>query len=273
MTTSMHDLARVRETIAMRGGRLGEPLVVQEETSSTNDDAKRGAREGAPHGAVWLADAQTRGRGRQGHSWISPRGENLLFSIVLRVDCPPARVPTLALAVGLAIRDAVADAIRPLGRADDVLVKWPNDVVVRARDGARPRKIAGVLLESSVVGGSVEYVVAGVGINVHTREFPPELSEIATSLALEGVAAPDRAAVLADVLARIDQDVEHVANHGLGLVHARLDRADALRGRAIALGDGTRGVGGGIDVDGRLAVRRDDGTTIRVASGEITDFA
>ena len=83
------DLARAAEAIAARGCALGVPLVIAEETTSTNDDAKRGAREGAPHGAVWLAESQTSGRGRQGRVWLSPRGENLLFSVLLRLRCAP----------------------------------------------------------------------------------------------------------------------------------------------------------------------------------------
>ena len=272
------DLVRAPEAIAARGGALGVPLVIAEETGSTNDDAKQGARDGAPHGAVWLAEAQTVGRGRQGRAWLSPRGENLLFSVLLRLRCAPARVPPVSLVCGLAVRDAVA---RALGAASggDVLVKWPNDVLVRsARDGVL-RKVAGVLVESALAGAKVEYVVVGIGINVHTRALPDEVAEIATSIALErdargasGAGELDRAEILADVLAGLDRDVEHVAHKGLGLVHARLTRHDALAGRAVESADAAtplHGIASGIDLDGRLLVRREDGTMTRVSSGEM----
>lgn len=275
------DLARVAELVAAIGGRIGRPLSVAEETESTNDDAKRGAREGAPHGAVWVADAQTKGRGRQGRAWISPPGENLMFSVLLRLSCPLERAPPIALAAGLAVRDAVARALRggPPARPEDaddgVLVKWPNDVLVRGPSG-RARKIAGVLVESALSGGRVEHVVVGVGVNVHTRELPPEIAEIATSLALERQArgaagdAPDRAAILADVLSSLDHDVEHVAHKGLGLLHGRLTRHDALAGAPVEVdGADVRGIACGVDPDGRLLVRRDDGVVVRVSSGEI----
>jgi BirA family biotin operon repressor/biotin-[acetyl-CoA-carboxylase] ligase len=260
------DLAQreAEKAIAARGGSLGSPLVVVDETESTNDDAKRAAREGAPHGATWVAETQTRGRGRQGRAWLSPRGENLLASVLLRVACPAVRVPPLALVAGLAVRDAAA---RALGDDARVKVKWPNDVVV-CRDGAL-KKLAGVLVESQIAGGKVDFVVVGFGINVHTRAFPDAIAEIATSLALEGAPALDRAAILADVLATLDHDVEHVAFRGLGIVHARLAAHDALAGREVSV-EGIRGTACGIDAEGRLLVRKADGAIARVASGEVT---
>lgn len=277
------DLSRAVEIVATRGCRLGEPIHLLAETGSTNDDAKSGAREGAPHGAVWIAETQARGRGRQGRSWISPPGENLLFSVLLRIGCAPARVPPISLVCGLAVRDAVASAI---GDDERVLVKWPNDVVVRERvDDANPspvahahpgagvarlRKIAGVLVESAVAGSRIEHVVVGIGLNVHTRDFPDELSTRATSLALESSRPMDRAELLADILARLDHDVEHVAHRGLGLVHARLVARDALVGRDVESDFGSlKGVACGIDPDGRLLVRRADGVLTKAASGEV----
>jgi len=267
------DLTRAREVIAARGGRLGAPLSIEAETGSTNDDAKTGAREGAPHGATWLAEAQRAGRGRQGRAWLSTPGENLLFTVLLRIPCAPPRVPPLSLACGIAVRDAVARAV---GEDADVLVKWPNDVVVRRGDGAL-RKVAGILVESGVAGSRVEHVVVGVGINVLGRALPDELVDIATSIALERDARPgksrpelDRAEVLADVLAGLDRDVEHVAHRGLGLIHARLSRADALHGRGVESDDGAlRGTACGIDLEGRLLVRTAEGKVVPVVSGEV----
>lgn len=269
--------AAIGAAIAAGRGTLGVPLFIQEETVSTNDDAKRGAREGAPHGAVWLAESQTGGRGRQGRVWLSPRGENLLFSVLMRLKCAPARVPPVSLACGLAVRDAVA---RALGGGDsaatdaDVLVKWPNDVLVRGKDGAL-RKVAGVLVESALAGTRVEYVVIGIGINVHSREMPEEVAAIATSIAMErdgrcaaDAPALDRGEILADVLAGLDRDVELVAHKGLAGVHTRLTRHDALAGREVE-SEAVTGIAAGIDPEGRLMVRGADGVIVRVASGEM----
>ncbi len=199
---------------------LGSPLHRLPTTPSTNDEAKHGARAGAPHGATWVAEEQTAGRGRQGRSWVSPRGENLLFSVLLRVDCVPSRLPLVAIVAGLAVRDAAA---RAAPRAD-VRIKWPNDVLVGTK------KVAGILVEAITVGRHIEAVVVGAGVNVHTRVFPEELAERATSVSLVSSEPPDRDVLLADILEGIDHDLHVVLARGLGLGRARVDAADALRG-------------------------------------------
>jgi BirA family biotin operon repressor/biotin-[acetyl-CoA-carboxylase] ligase len=187
--------------------------------------------------------------------------------VLVRIACTPAAVPPLSLVCGLAVRDVVARAIDVGARA---LVKWPNDVVIADRSSNGFRKVAGILVESALSGGKVEHIVIGIGLNVHTRAFPADLSAIATSIALESSQSPHRGAILADVLAALDHDVEHVAHRGLGIVHARLSAHDALRGRLVESEDGTlTGTAAGIDPDGRLLVRRDDGTIAKVASGEV----
>jgi BirA family biotin operon repressor/biotin-[acetyl-CoA-carboxylase] ligase len=256
------DLARAADAIAERGGALGRPLHLLGSTTSTNDDAKRAAKEGAPHGATWVAESQTAGRGRQGRAWTSPPGENLLFSVLVRIACPPSRLPPLALVAGLAVRDAVARA----APAADAKIKWPNDVVALV-DGER-RKIAGILVEAVTTGSSVDALVVGVGINVHTRAFPPDLAPIATSIALVADRPPDRATILADVLHALDRDLHVAAARGLGLFRARLSAADALTGAHIA-SDSGEGTADGIDDDGHLLVRRPDGILARWSSGEV----
>jgi len=255
------DLACAAEVVRARGLAIGSPLEVLDETSSTNDVAKRAAKLGAPHGAVWVADAQTAGRGRQGRAWTAARGEALLVSVLLRPTCAASRLPPVSLVCGLAARDAVARAVAP---GVDVRLKWPNDVLV---DG---RKVAGVLVEAMVAGSRVEGLIVGVGVNVHTRAFPPELARIATSIALHaGDRQPDRASLLADLLEGLARDVELVASRGLGLVHARLAAADALDGSRVRADTGEEGTASGIDLEGRLTVRRDDGAVVRWSAGEV----
>jgi BirA family biotin operon repressor/biotin-[acetyl-CoA-carboxylase] ligase len=256
--TAYPDLARAADLVAARGSALGKPLRILDETESTNDDARRGAKSGEPHGATWVAESQTAGRGRQGRSWVSPRGENLLVSVLARVSCVPARLPPLALVAGLAVRDAVARAVP---RAE-VGIKWPNDVV------AGGKKVAGVLVEATVTGSKVDAIVVGFGINVHTRSFPDEIADRATSIALLGGENPDRAEILADVLAGLDRDLALCAARGIGLVHARLSAADVLRGKRVH-GEAGSGVAEGIDHEGRLVIRTDDGTIARLTAGEV----
>jgi BirA family transcriptional regulator, biotin operon repressor / biotin---[acetyl-CoA-carboxylase] ligase len=111
----------------------------------------------------------------------------------------------------------------------------------------------------------VDHVVVGIGVNVHTRNFPEDVAGVATSISLEG-GEGDRDALLEAIVDNLDHDVEHVVHRGLGLVHARLERADYLRGRELA---GDLGRAEGIDDDGRLLVRKPDGVLVRLSSGEV----
>jgi BirA family transcriptional regulator, biotin operon repressor / biotin---[acetyl-CoA-carboxylase] ligase len=262
MTRLCPDLDRAEALIAERGSVLGRPLVRLATTTSTSDEAHRAAKRGAPHGATWVAEEQTAGRGRRGRIWMSPPGEGLLFSVLMRVGCAPARLPPIALLAGLAVRDAVARA----AAASPISIKWPNDVL------ASGRKVAGILVEASTVGSRVEAVVVGIGINVHTRSFPCDLAARATSVALAaaGGPPPDRAALLADVLALLDRDLHVVVQQGLGLLRARLEAVDWLRGRRVRSDRGLEGVACGIDDEGRLLVRGEGGVVDGWMAGEVT---
>jgi len=159
---------------------FGRHLHFFESLGSTNDTAKDLASQGAPEGTVVVALDQTNGRGRQERSWLSEPGKNLTFSIVLR----PAIAAEFLGVVSLYAAAAVAGAVSSLSgkRAG---CKWPNDVVVGGK------KVSGILCESTISGSRVESVVAGIGVNVNQRGFPPSIAAAATSIALErGADAP-----------------------------------------------------------------------------------
>ena len=108
MSDGGFDSARFQSERDARGLTLGWPLSWRDETQSTNDDALGAAKNGAPHGAVFGAESQTRGRGRRGSEWLSTPGAGLWFSLLLRPDLPAELAPGLALCAGLAVREAVA---------------------------------------------------------------------------------------------------------------------------------------------------------------------
>ncbi len=253
----MHDLKRAADLIHERGVAIGSPLEILEETTSTNDVAKRAAKNGATHGTTFVADRQTAGRGRQGRAWISERGDSLLVSVVLRIACAPARLPPLSLVAGLAACDAIAPFVSTPPK-----LKWPNDVWLEGK------KVAGVLVEAALAGDRVESVIVGVGINVHTRAFRAEIKAIATSVAMHANAQPDRAMILARFLEALDRDIAPVARHGLGSVHARIDAIDALKGSRVR-GERAEGIADGIDAEGRLRVLRADGSVDAWVAGEV----
>ncbi len=152
-------------------------IVALDSIASTNDEAKTLAAAGAaPWTVVWGRE-QTKGRGRQGHDWASPVG-NLYMSIILRPAGPATRIMQLGFATGLAVADGIA-ACAPALPA--VALKWPNDVLLEGR------KLSGILLESaSEAGGSLAWLVVGIGVNVASHPDRPGL--VATSLHAAGAA-------------------------------------------------------------------------------------
>ena len=231
-------------------GRFGRPYLWTEECASTQD-ALRDAS--LPEGAVVVTEHQTAGRGREGRQWDDVPGQSLLLSLLLR---PPGGLPAqqLSLVAGLAVAEAI-DAVAGTAAA----LKWPNDVLL---DG---RKVAGVLLESTQ--GAA---ICGIGVNVSQAEaelptathVPPGSLRIATG------GDHDRAALLVELLERLQRRYDEWIDLGLALFLPELGRRDALQGKAVSVG-GVAGTAAGISADGRLRLRADDGSETLVASGEV----
>ncbi|MER3422168.1 MAG: biotin--[acetyl-CoA-carboxylase] ligase, partial [Nitrospiraceae bacterium] len=178
---------------------LGRALHLLGETSSTNTIAVALAQGGAPDGTVVIAESQTAGRGRLGRQWHSPPGKNLYCSIILRAVPTPDRVAQWLSWVPLISAMATARAIQ-VRNALRPSVKWPNDILIGRR------KVAGLLCESGGWGTPLAFVVVGIGINVnsHPETFPPNLRELATSMAAEAGRPFDRAALLATLLSELE---------------------------------------------------------------------
>ncbi len=233
------------------------------ETGSTNDDARVLARAGAPEGTVVLAGMQSAGRGRLGRTWASPEGGAYL-SLVLRPPLSPAQVAPLSLAIGL----GVARALRGLGT--EAMLKWPNDVVLP--DG----KVAGILLEMSAEADSVEWVVAGIGLNVVRPEDSSHLS-------MDPTASPSfvadrvdvtRRQVAAAVLDGVAEIYERFTAAGFASLADEWNGLDSLRGQDVVVRDAqgrvlASGRAEGVDDEGRLRVISADGV-VPVPSGEVT---
>jgi BirA family biotin operon repressor/biotin-[acetyl-CoA-carboxylase] ligase len=150
------------------------PIFLEFETvSSTNDVALDLARNGAPEGTAVIARSQTAGRGRRGRRWIDEPGQSVLVSIVLRPNLVPDRVYELSFVASLAVAQYLESEFN-LGAA----IKWPNDVIVNTK------KICGILVETEAARAGAAAVV-GIGVNVNQTSFSPEISDIATSIALE----------------------------------------------------------------------------------------
>lgn len=158
-------------------------LSIVDVTGSTNDDLLEAGKQGAPHGTGLAARAQTAGRGRRGHKWDSTAG-NLLLSIVLRPRVDPAKYSGLAAVSGL----AVLKALEAQGLANEIGLKWPNDLV------ARGRKLGGILVEAARDNKGMPFAVCGIGVNVnYTPQEVPDggLAAIGLSDLNENVPAVD----------------------------------------------------------------------------------
>ncbi len=247
------------------------------ETHSTNDLALAAAQSGQTHG-VWVADAQTAGRGRGGHTWLSAPGDGLYVSALFSPRLP-ATAFDLSLAAGLAAWDAVREVT---GITADI--RWPNDLVTRDVRGSR--KLGGVLVEAAVTapGGQNEamlrYAVIGVGINVAHRNFPPELRDLATSLFLEGWQLPDRQPLVIALLDHLCLNVQKLEEAYAGrqqgaAVLSRLQEASTwLHGKRVQVPEegGYTGVTAGLDARGFLLVDSDDGVRRTVRSGGVREY-
>jgi BirA family transcriptional regulator, biotin operon repressor / biotin---[acetyl-CoA-carboxylase] ligase len=218
---------------------IGSPRVHHRLTDSTNERAKQLAAEGAPHGTLVTADEQTAGRGRQGRVWTAPPRSAVLMSLVLReLD---ERLP---LTAAVAICD---------GLPVEAAIKWPNDIWI---DG---RKLAGILVEGRPQEG---WAVLGVGLNVTTQQFPPELAESATSLRLAGVDATP-AQVLEDLVASLSRWLGAPPTQ---ILEAWRER-DTLKGQLVRW-TGGEGIADGIDDSGALRVETEDGP-VTLDAGEV----
>jgi BirA family biotin operon repressor/biotin-[acetyl-CoA-carboxylase] ligase len=251
------DADRFRAQLRETKPKLGRPLMYQPITGSTNDDALLAGRAGAPHGSLFVADEQTEGRGRRGNAWLAAPGESLLFSVLLRPRLELSQSSALTLAIGLALRDAIA----PLVEAP-VQIKWPNDLYVAGK------KLAGVLVESQLQGEQLQAVVVGVGLNVATRDFPAEIAARATSLALLGKAELERETLLQSLLNAIAMRLEVYERTGVAGILDELNAADALREKRVRVDDRV-GVGRGLDEQGRLLLEDDAGIVHAIIAGTV----
>jgi len=240
---------------------LGQTLHYFEEVGSTSDLAKQLAEDGAEHGEVVIAEAQTAGRGRRGRAWFSAPGRNLAFSAVLRPELPPQRAAELTLVASVAL----CEAVRAAGIAASI--KWPNDLLFEGR------KLAGILTEMEAEADRVHWVVLGVGVNVNVREaeLPEELRLIATSLAEARGGPVPRALFAAACLSRLEEWLDRHAEEGFQPVRAAWRELSDTLGRDVSVRVGERDlVGRAEDIDdaGALLVRTPGGLE-RVLSGDV----
>lgn len=244
---------RLAQALAERGIAL--PLTVFDCIDSTNSEAKRRIAAGDGRRQLLLAREQTAGRGRMGRSFFSPAETGLYMTLTLgraeRMKDPALLTVAAAAATAAAIEAATGER---------TAIKWVNDIYMAEK------KVCGILCEAVSVGAGHTAVLAGIGVNIETAEFPPELRQKAGTLPR----AVDRAALAAEITARLlriwdapeqsDFLAEYRARSFVPGHRVRFMRDGAER-EALALA---------IDDGGALLVRYDDGTEEALRSGEVS---
>ena len=231
---------------------------------STNIAAMQAASEGAPEGTVFLAEQQTAGKGRGGHTWHSADSAGIYCSVILRPVLPPAEVVVLSLAAALAVQSAVQ--AHDSKQATDL--KWPNDLLIGGK------KFCGILTEMNAEATRVRYIVIGIGINVNHHDFPAELQPIATSLRLACGKEWSRVELCVALLKSLDREYRLLLEKPdarESVLKRFQERSSSVRDRQVyidAENGGYEGTTYGLDTRGFLQVRTTQGLRI-VLSGSM----
>ena len=224
---------------------------------STQLEAQRLASHGAPHRTVILAQEQTAGMGRLGRAWHSEAGAGLYLSLILRLNLPAAQLPAFTVALGLAVKKAIEQVT---GLECDL--RWPNDVLVN------DRKLCGILTQFID-----NTVIAGIGINVSHQEFPPGIADTATSLRIEGAGTFSREDLFIALLNAVDDYAQrYAAGEREGILFEFAEKSSYAVGRRVRVEQGGREIRGytdGLDENGFLYVREDDGTRVTILAGGV----
>ena len=245
-------------------GALGKRIFHFFKVDSTNSVAMTLGESGEAHGTVVIAEEQTAGRGRAGHTWHSEKTNGIYMTVLLRPPIPPQQAPLITLAAGLAVREAI---LEQTGLAPDL--RWPNDLLFGRK------KFCGILTEMNAEPDRIHFVVVGIGINVNHERIPEELSGIATSLRIETKRVHSRVEIVARLLRRLESYYNQFLREGPETIVARFcDVSSYARGKRVRIATTTgtyTGTTDGLEPSGLLRVRRDDGRTLPVIAGTLTE--
>ena len=238
-------------------------------TGSTNTLALEAAQSGQRIG-VWVADEQTAGRGRGGHSWHSVAGDGLYVSALVTPALPLSMALLISLATGLAAKQAIRKSAN-----FEIDIRWPNDLM------AHGKKCGGILVETAIAPpadaareAELRYAVIGIGINLNHESFPEEIAALATSLRIESGHSFDRETLLVDLLCALEDELNLLTQRGADALLARVAAASTwIRGKRVRVEEngGYSGITAGLDPRGFLLVDGDDGVRHTVLSGGVRE--
>ena len=251
-----------RDTILrnLRTKRLGRRLEILDSCTSTNDVAAQHAITGAPHGYTVLSEEQTAGRGRQGRTWVSPRG-GIWLTTLLRPPFTLNALNAFPIIAALAAAQTINSSVGVRAR-----VRWPNDIFVGCR------KVAGVSAETKFKGNQMEYALLGVGINANFHSTTlGGLSSKATSLEDLLGSPVDREAIIALLLLEIENVCE-LASSNLNDAMMLLQELDCSRGRQVRItfqGEEVSGIMAGYESFTSVRIRTVEGRSRQVETSSV----
>lgn len=243
---------------------LGKTIYSFEEVGSTNEIASELAKNGAPEGTIVISDSQTQGKGRLKRKWISPHGVNLYMSVILRPQVAPKDSPLLTFVASI----AVIEAIRAEGV--EAFVKWPNDTLIGGK------KTAGILTEMEIENDKVLFAIVGIGVNLNmTDEGIEEMGEVAataTSVRKALGHEVDRLKFTASLIGEFEAWYQRfIRGERSRIIKEWTERwRDFNRRLQVNLGEKVvEGVASGVDENGYLLLKKDDGTIEKIISGDV----
>jgi BirA family biotin operon repressor/biotin-[acetyl-CoA-carboxylase] ligase len=245
-------------------GPLGKRIHHFFKIDSTNSVAMALGDQGEPHGSLVIAEEQTKGRGRAGHSWHSEKTNGIYMTVLLRPPISPQQAPLLTLAAGLAVREAI---LEQTGLAPDL--RWPNDLLFGRK------KFCGILTEMNAEQDRIHFVAVGIGVNVNHERVPDALSSIATSLRMETKRAQSRIEIVTKLLRHLDSYYNRFLSEGPAAIVENFSKVSSYaRGKRVRITADTEtytGITEGLDPGGLLRVRRADGAIQTVIAGTLTE--
>jgi BirA family biotin operon repressor/biotin-[acetyl-CoA-carboxylase] ligase len=238
---------------------IGKKVYYFDTLSSTMDIAMKLGMEGAQEGTVVVAEAQTKGKGRLGRSWLSPKYKGIYFSLILRPQVLPQECPLLTLLAAVSVVEGVRRKT-----AIDLQIKWPNDLLVHGK------KVAGILTELKAETDGISFIVIGVGINVNNdgKSLIPSASSLKECRKEE----VSRVELLQEILRAIEENYTLFKEQGSAQIIEKWRNDNVTLGKRVKVigrDELLEGDAVDIDADGGLLVRNDSGMISKIMAGDI----
>ncbi|MFH1645691.1 MAG: biotin--[acetyl-CoA-carboxylase] ligase [Candidatus Omnitrophota bacterium] len=246
-------------SFGLRSKTFGQEIVYLDITESTNKLCFKLGLDGKAEGTVVLAEAQTSGKGRMSRQWISPKYGGIYMSILLRPDIPPFMAPQITLVLAV----SVATALRKFHKSD-ISIKWPNDILLKNK------KLGGILTEMDAESDKINFIVLGVGINVNSKKR--ELPAIGTSLFESDKKTYSRVSILQSLLFNFEKDYKVFLKKGFSSFKARWSELSSTLSKQVkvkCMNREFKGLAIGIDIDGALILKLENGEEQKVLSGDV----